>query len=317
MMRHLLSLVSLAMIAISAACADLDEELFGVLTDDFFDTPEGLDAAVNGAYTQLRSFWGRQESMGLTQFGTDTWTSGDQGGEKFLNFYDAGLNPSHAWFRLPWNSFYRGINTANIVIERAADIEGIDPAIRDVRVAEAKFLRALQYFYLVQMYGDVPLNLTEIVGVQTEATRSPASEVYAQIITDLAEAIQVLPATQPQFGRATRGAAQHLLAKVHLARGYKEYGDANDFARAAELAIEVINSGVYSLLPNYADLFCTPDTGTGACDLNGFNEQNSEVVFSIQFSHSVEQFDDNTGNSLHLYFLSFYDDLPGDRKSVV
>lgn len=316
MMTRLRSLVSLAMIASSAACVDLDEELVGVLSSDFYETPEGLDAAVNGAYSQLRGFWGRQESMGLSQFGTDTWTNGDQGGEKFLNFYDAGLNSSHAWFRFPWNSFYRGINTSNTVIERAANIDGMDPAIRDVRIAEARFLRALQYFYLVQMYGDVPLNLTEIVGVQTEATRSPASEVYAQIITDLEAAIEVLPAVQPQFGRATRGAAQHLLAKVHLTRAYKDYGDPGDFARAAELAQEVINSGVYSLLPDYADLFCAPDTGTGACDLNGFNEQHSEIVFSIQFSHNVEEYENNTGNSLHLYFLSYYDDLPGMPRSL-
>ena len=305
-----------ALVWVQSSCVDLEENLVGVLGTSYFATPAGLEAAVNGTYAELRAFFGREESMGLSQMGTDTWTHGDQGAKKHFNRYDAALNASDSWVRTPWDGFYRGINTANAVIDRAASISGMDPVIRDRRIGEARFLRALFYFYLVQMYGDLHLTLKENVGVQTEATRTPAAEVYAAIITDLNAAIQALPVTQPDVGRATRGAAQHLLAKVYLTRAYRPYAVQGDFTRAADLAKTVINSGTYALLPNFAALFCGTGNSTGFCNLTGFNENNMETIFSVQFSHNTAHFDDENGNFLHLFFLSFYDDRPGNPRDL-
>ncbi len=299
----------------SPGCVDLEENLVGVLTSSFYATPAGLDAAVNGTYAELRSFFGREESMGLSQLGTDTWTNGDQGAKKHFNRYDAAVNAADSWVRSPWQAFYRGINTANAVIDRAESIQGMDPNVKATRIAEARFLRALFYFQLVQMYGDLHLTLHENVGVQTEATRTPAADIYLAIIADLQAAIQALPA-RSDIGRATRGAAQHVLAKVYLTRAYKSFAVQGDFTRAADLARTVINSGQYSLVASFAALFCAPSSSTGYCNLNGFNENNSEVIFSVQFSYNTAQFDDENGNFLHLYFLSFYDDRAGMPRDL-
>src|SRR5690606_19523201 len=119
-------------------------------------------------------------------------------------------------------------------------------ATKNLRVAEARFLRAVYYFYLLRQFGDLPINLEETKGVKTEAHRAPASEVYATvIIPDLEAAIATLPETAVA-GRATRGAAQHLLALAYLTRN--ESGDA---ARAEALGKAVIASPAYSLMDDY------------------------------------------------------------------
>jgi len=316
------------------ACVSLDEQLVGTVTTTYFSTPAGLEAAVDGDYAQLRDFFGREESFAVTEFGTDLTSNGDQGAYQFENTYAAGLNAGDGHYQFPWTSFYRGINTSNAVIERAPAVTGMDPAVKAGRIAEAKFLRALSYFWLVQMYGPVPLPLTESQGASNQAHRSPVDSVYLQIVQDLREAIPDLPATQSQFGRATKGAAQHLLAKVLLTRAYHPFAyeaantgfylsgptfqreasatAATDFAAARAEADSVI-AGPYALMPNYPDIFCAPMGARGPgsyCNVPS-NESNSEIIFSVQFTTTAGQFNVGGGNSLFVQMLSFYDDRQG------
>ena len=118
----------------------------------------------------------------------------------------------------------------------------MDESKKAVRVAEAKFLRALCYFYLVQHWGDVPMPLVETTTASKEAVRVPAREVYQQILADLTEAESVLPAVASKYGRATRGAAQFLLSKVYLTRGWNFANslggtDADSLDRARQLVL--------------------------------------------------------------------------------
>lgn len=315
MKRKFSSLLAALWLASLGGCVDLDEELVSGVSSTFYETATGLEAAVNAAYSELRTFFGREQSLNLAQMGTDTWSHGDQGGFKYINQYGVALNASDNTNVLnPWATFYRGINNTNAIVERAAAVTGMDPELRDRRIGEARFLRALLYFYLVQIYGDVHLTLTENKGVNTEATRSPAAEVYQTIIADLEAAISVLP-TQAgtDWGRATKGAAEHYLAKVHLTRAYKPYAEATDFQRAADLAKSVINTSGRTLLPNFADLFCGPPADqrvpplTGYCDTRNFNEENAEILFALQYSHDPAQVDANTGNYLHLLATTCYE----------
>ena len=315
-------------------CVDLDEQLVGTVTTTYFSTPAGLEAAVSGDYAQLRDFFGREESFAVTEFGTDLTTNGDQGGYQFENTYAAGLNASATHYQFPWTSFYRGINTSNAVVERAPAVTGMDPVVKAARIAEAKFLRALSYFWLVQMYGPVALPLTESQGASNEAHRSPVDSVYLQIVKDLREAITDLPVTQNQVGRATRGAARHLLAKVLLTRAYHPYAyeaantdfylsgptflreagatSATDFTAARAEADSVIAGG-YSLMPNYLDIFCAPmgARGPGSYCNVPTNETNAEVIWSVQFTTTAGQFTTDRGNALFVQMLSFYDDRQG------
>src|SRR5690606_10814741 len=121
---------------------------------------------------------------------------GADGSRKQFNVYDARIDPRESWLRDIWNDVYRHINTTNAVVERAANLDAsqIPEATKNLRVAEARFLRAVYYFYLLRQFGDLPINLEETKGVKTEAHRAPASEVYATvIIPDLEAAIATLP----------------------------------------------------------------------------------------------------------------------------
>ena len=337
-MNRKILVAGLLLAGATVGCVSLDEELVGVVTTEYFSTPAGLDAAVNGAYAQLNGFWGREESMAIMEFGTDLSGAGDQPAYKYLNTYDAGLNPSINEIRFPWNSYFRGINAANTIIERAPAVNGMDPAIKATRIAEAKFLRALQFFYAVEIYGPIPLPITEAKGASTEAFRVPVDSVYLQIVKDLREAITDLPLTPAQPGRATKGAARHLLAKVLLTRAYRPHAyelapfyispggfvreagatSATDFVQARAEADTIINNTggtTYALLANYVDLFCAPmgarGPGSYCSSGTGFNETNTENIFSVQFTTTAGQFTTGLGNGLFVFGLSFYDDRQG------
>jgi starch-binding outer membrane protein, SusD/RagB family len=276
-----------------AAC-DLTENIVTGVTSSYYETPAGLEDAVKATYSFLHWFYAQEIHMTMTELGTDLWVKGSDGSFKHFNDYTAALNATTGPVNWLWNDSYQAINTANAVITRAPNTSGLSEELRSRRIAEARFLRALFYFNLVRTYGDVHITLEETVGVETEARRSPAAEVYQVIIDDLTFAEQNLPVTQPQDGRATRGAAQHLLSLVYLTRAAS-----GDLERALEKA-EAVIAGPYQLVPNWISLF---DIG---------NQKNSEVVFAVQFTN--DPLTRGNGNRFHLYFLMEYDVLPGMHR---
>lgn len=306
-MKNIKILLLTAMaVLILASCEDfLKEELEAdVSSATYYTTPAGLEAAVNATYTTLKEFWGQERGNHLTVFGTDTYTNGADGAHKFFNTYDNQLNPAAAYVRETWNAFYQGINQANAVVGRASQIQGMDEALKTTRVAEVRFLRALYYFTLVQFYGDVHLSLEETVGVQTAANRTPRGQIYEQaIIPDLEFAIANLPVTQANYGRATKPAAEFLLAKVHLTRGYlADAAKPDDFQKAAQYAHNVINNYDFKLLDDFDDLW----------DIK--NQVNSEMVWTIQ--NTIDPILNGNGNRAHLYFIMEYDVLPGMTRDI-
>ncbi len=166
--------------------------------------------------------------------------------------------------RFAWSSQYKGIRLANAVLDHVPDIE-MDADLQARYLAEAKFLRAYYYFNLVKTFGDVPLVLTTTQDL-SKMIRTPKSDVYDQIIKDLTDAISGLPeeySSSDDRGRATKGAAESYLAKVYL------YLD--NFPLAEQWFAAVINSGIYSLDPDYYHMF-TPA-----------GEQSPEHIFQVQF----------------------------------
>ena len=137
-MRHQIrGILGLVALATMPACVDLDEELVSGVSSQFYASPQGVEAAVNATYSHLRTVYFSERSVNLSEFGTDLWTNGDQGGNKSFNFYDAGLNPGNGNFSGAWADWYRAINTANSMLDRVSEISGMDPQIRDTRVAVA------------------------------------------------------------------------------------------------------------------------------------------------------------------------------------
>ncbi len=306
-MKKYIVICSLCLTALLAPSCDkfLEEELTHLVSSEsYYTTAAGLNDAVNASYFYLKEYWSPNEmSAHLNCFGIDAYTNGADGSHKGINFYDSRLEPNAPYFRDSWARFYEAVNQCNAVIGRSAQISDLDPATRDLRVAEVRFLRALFYFQLVKMYGDVHLSLEETIGVETEANRTPREQIYAEaIIPDLEFAIATLPATQSNYGRATKPAAEFLLAKVLVTRGWLTNSQA-DFARAESLMEGVINNYSFALLENWGDLW----------DIN--NQLNAEVVWAVQ--NTTDPILNGThGNRMHLYFLMEYDVLPGMTRDI-
>lgn len=308
-MKSKISILSLALISlISQACESyLEEEMVSdVSAGTYYTNAQGFEDAVKATYYYMKPFYGTERGMTVTVFGTDIHTNGADGGHKVINYYDGGLNPDEDYFRDTWRDFYQGINQANAVIARADEIPDLDEDVKTQRIAEARFLRALYYFNLVRFYGDIHLTLEETEGVETTANKTPAGEIYSQaIIPDLEAAIATLPDVQDDYGRATKPAAEFLLAKALMTRHYKSYGEANDAQRAEQLMGSVIDNYGFELLESFGKLW------------DQDNQMNSEVVFAVQNSVAqTNEGQDPHGNRAHLYFLMEYDVLPGMTRDV-
>ncbi len=173
-----------------------------------------------------------------------------------------------------WNTLYKAIRRANVVIERVPTIS-MDETLRNRYVAEARFLRAAFYFDLVRAWGGVPM----LVDLEPKILpRSSKADIYDLIEDDLLFAITALPEksqySSSDSGRASKGAAKALLAKMYLFKG--------NFTDAAVYALEVINSGEYNLEADFDD----------ANSVNG--EQGVESVFEV--SSFGEEGLENGGN---------------------
>ena len=311
MRKRTVIMLAAALLASLQACMDLNEDVVTGLTPGAYGTEALFQEFVNASYEPLRSFWAQEQGFTLSEFGTDIYTKGADGSYKFVNDYTTQLNPTVDYITNTWNNFYRAINTINAALDQAPVVQ-MDSSAKVERMAEVRFLRALYYFYLVQMFGPVHITLHEMTAPTTEAHRYPVDSVYdGVIIPDLKYAEAHLPSVQQDYGRATKGAVQHLLAKVYLTRlrvpddaAADEVAkqQAGDFANAADYAQRVITSGLYTLLPRFADVF----------DLH--NERNAEVVWSVQFT--ADPLTTGPGNSGHLYFLMEYDVLPGMLRDI-
>lgn len=142
-----------------------------------------------------------------------------------------------------WNGLYTIIHRSNTVIDNGPNVTD-NTELRDRCVGEAKFFRAWAYFELVSMWGPVPIYTKQVTAPDQFQPRKSEEEVYTQIITDLTEAVAALPATTEDLGRATKGAANAMLGRVHMQKG--------DYAAAKTALQAVISSGLYSLVPNYS-----------------------------------------------------------------
>lgn len=294
-----------ALMLAGQGCKDvLDENIVSGVGNDYLNTPKGFEDGVKAAYSSLRFYYATQQGLTMSEYGTDIYATGADGGYKGFHFYDGQLNPTVDYLATTWDELYKGINTCNAVIERAPNVTGIADNVKKLRIAEAKFLRGHYYYILHQQYGGVDLRLTETLLPTKETKRATDAEMYAAIIKDLSEAVTDLEAKaqSSDYGRATKPHAQALLAKVYLAKGYSTQKAADDFTKAADLLKEVSTKYGYKLLDDFSAVF----------DEN--NQNHSEVVFAVQYTSDA--LTNGTGNSLHLYFGMQYDVQPGMKRDT-
>ncbi|SEJ40397.1 Starch-binding associating with outer membrane [Dyadobacter sp. SG02] len=237
-----------------------------IAQDRFYQTAEDATAAVNSVYSNLGSTSSGPEGI----YHSTTWIAAGLASDEMINKQEGAIandqlatfswNAENGSVSTLWRIHYKTITLANIAIERIPPIN-MDETLKSRLVNEAKFLRALAYFNLVRMFGNVPLLIKEDEPLNPEV--SDVNAIYTQIISDL-QAAEALPLDgEIQEGRATSGAAKALLAKVYLTR--------KDFQNASAKALEVIQSNKYALWENFADAFKHP------------NRNGKEALFSVSF----------------------------------
>ncbi|WP_127139058.1 RagB/SusD family nutrient uptake outer membrane protein [Flagellimonas oceanensis] len=234
---------------------------------DFYNAPADFEVAINASYAGL-------QSTGV--YGRGYWTmfemrsdNTDQGPDatglarqytEINSFTEDALNEQ---VTSAWSESYRVIANCNVILERIPSIE-MNEALRDRIVGEALFIRSLVYYHLAIGFGNIPLQLTPYVSGD-ELVQVDENTVLEQLVTDLNTAEENLPVSYSgsEVGKATKGAAAILLAKVHLTLG-------NNSAAEPVLRRIISNYG-YELLPDYADLWGVA------------NENNAESIFEVQY----------------------------------
>ncbi|WP_158860934.1 RagB/SusD family nutrient uptake outer membrane protein [Lunatibacter salilacus] len=308
---------------LATGCQDFltEESISNITTDSYVGTEAGYEDLVKSCYPLLRDFI-LQYPLALP--GTDIfqnaiWSVKAVGQGPALDTY---VNITSEAFIGPWDIFYREIGRTNAALSRAENVTFANPATKAARVGEVKFLRALSYFYLVQTWGDVPMPLEETVSANKAVVRESSANVYAQIIKDLTEAEADLPVVASNYGRVTKGAAQFLLAKVYLTRGWNFQnslgGSPADFNKALEYADKVI--AAYPLVPQYNTLFPKRSENPLTQYTGAQEAKNSEVVFAIQYNNDVltnamEGSNREPGNYYHSIFPGNSDLIGGKGRT--
>lgn len=240
-----------------------------VTVENFYKTENDLEQAVTAAYAALQSDnQYRLNFLYLMEVRSDNSYYEDitQTNVSDFDFFREATN--NTVLDNTWKTCYIGIQRCNIVLNRI-DAIAMDENKKTIRKGEVKFIRALTYFNMVRMWGELPIVLEEIDNPfnSYSHTRQPVTEVYEAIINDLEEAIEALPVNQNEIGRVTKGAALTLLGKVYLTR--EDWGN-------AIVTLKQVESIGYQILPNYAAVF------------DAENENNQESIFEIQFASGFD-----------------------------
>ena len=226
-------------------------------SNGFYKNEAEVQAAVVNIYDGLQL--AVQREFAITEMRSDNTKTRSSEGD-WAQFEDLNVKSTNSTVADYWAMFYNVIFRANTVLENLDAAGDSAPKFE----GEAKFTRALSYFNLVRLFGDVPL-IDKVIGpTDTEYfDRDSTADIYALIISDLQTAIQNLDNTYK--GRASKVAAQALLAKVYLT--LKNYGDAQD------LCEDVIGTSGIALAPTFRDVFYT--------------ERNSEILFAIEYVNDI------------------------------
>ena len=263
-------LAMFCLLMVGMSCGDSFLELAPVSNpnaENFYKTTADFDLAANAAYNTLYTIYNPEGPVSYAgELMGDNVTiyniSGNQADK--WQFRDYSLAPANTMVYQFWQDFYKSLYSINIILSKIESAE-LNADYKAKMQGEMLFLRSLYYYQMVQIWGDLPIVTAPVSAAESyNILRSPAIEVYAQIVKDLQEAKVKLPiAASAVVGRASKGAAQTLLGKVYLSMGDKN--------NAAKELKEVYDSNQYQLLPSYASLW----------DVK--NKNTRESIFEIQY----------------------------------
>ncbi|MCF3110721.1 RagB/SusD family nutrient uptake outer membrane protein [Niabella sp. CC-SYL272] len=239
--------------------------------NSFYKTTQDFQQAVTGAYTPLRdiannAFWMdemRSDNATYDYFAKDR---GNAATENISTFLDESTN---GIIQNRYQAAYVGIGRTNAILDRIAGFSGMTDSLKKTIVAETKALRGHYYFDLVRNYGGVPLHLHEVLKMEDSyLPRASVEDVYAQVISDLKEALDVLPS--PQFTSASTGRINKGVVATELAAVYMQRGD---YSSALPLLQSVAGMG-YTLMTNFSSIFNPANKSA---------DKNKELIFDVQY----------------------------------
>ncbi|ANH81431.1 hypothetical protein A8C56_10960 [Niabella ginsenosidivorans] len=266
-------LISVVLISFFASCKKfLDVESFDAISDEktIFDKASA-ETAVRGAYSAVSlSSYGSSFQTTILLAGSDIKSLNNA--QTDLNIINHDLRSDIAFLSTYWLNFYNAINISNHIIEKVPLVNDValTDEIRDQFLGEAYFIRALSYFDLARVFGNVPIYLTPTLTIEDKlgVPQSNQATVYNQAITDLNQAIELLPASVVR-NRARKSTAYALRARVNLY--LKKYQEAeND-------ATEVINNTSYQLIKPFK---LAGGTAESILELS-YNDNNTNPAFGL------------------------------------
>ncbi|UCS92996.1 RagB/SusD family nutrient uptake outer membrane protein [Echinicola marina] len=259
--------IAFILTALCLGCADLERyPLNSIGAPEFWATSDDAILGINGVYNVLAHNHMYRDFMRHSDALVDNAYS-----QYSFNYYleiseGRGFDASSVWPLNFWRKSYEGIVRANEVLLNVPEIQ-MEEETKSRILGEASFLRALFYFHLTNLYGDVPLILTKQTIAESMVARNPKSEVLTQVLADLDYAMNNLPSSYgpSNIGRVTKGAAIALKSRVYL---YNKM-----YSEAIQAANQVSALG-YDLLPtaNYKDMF-----------LPALENNSTESIFEVQF----------------------------------
>ncbi len=307
------------LLAFLPSCKDLlKEDLTTAHGMDYYKTDAGINDLVVGAYYQVLCAAFKGESVFCnTNYGTDEFHVGGDASNAMWNNYDGRLGPIVSEVNsntvdadAQWNDLYTGISDANLIIQNAKASESTNEDIKETALGSGYFFRAFNYLKLVSQYGRVPLKLKPSNTVELEFKRESVPVIYHQVISDFRKAYELLPDEPSNFGRLSKDAAAHYLAKAYLFRASEVNDSWNNATKQTDLDSVISLADIvishHPLASNYKDLwaYTKPD---------GANENLDEIILSAQFSGDLST---RGENHQHLYYISKYDDLPYMERDI-
>jgi hypothetical protein len=313
-----ISLRALMMVAlVSAFSCDLDEyNPSNPTADEIWSTPQGFVTVVNAAYSEQRSWYGKDDGLFMSEAGTDLWYNSDKGTfGRQLSQYD-GLSPGDGNpNKSAWKFLYQSINICNAGIERINAAGFTTETEKNAREGELRFLRGFYYWHIVETWGGAILRTTEVKTPELTAVRSSVAEFYELIISDLQYAAANLPNEWgTEYGRATKKSALGFLARAYLSRAYYATGSERTdyFTKALGIANEVIQrQGEFKvrLWPDYAEMWLPANN-------KKFGKADGEALYVVTNSTDANLNYDLQGNRIHSTFITLYTGKPGLVQSL-
>jgi hypothetical protein len=277
----LLAGMGITLLTMNSCNKKLNENPYTVNTVAMFQSPQGIQLALNSVYSGCRWVYGGGTMNIIADLGTDLWTWYDRANNQALQVSSYTLDYTNGALQNMWNNLYNNINMCNGIITWAPTIAGIDTANI---LGQAHFFRGLHYLMLVEQFGAVPVdigsgdyafNTSPFAGFNRLPLNDILSKNWAGIIGDLTYAAQTLPDKRPTSAFVlSKSAAYALLAKAYIFKGYSANAASSDWQNAYNAAMQLINNQAQygcSLLQNYADV--TAESG---------NNYNSEILFAIE-----------------------------------